>query len=198
MRVLELGCGPGFYACKLARRFPQVEVTGVDLSARLVERARNRASMRRLENCDFQIGDAQALAELHETLDAVVLSRLFLIVPDKQAVLSEVFRILRPGGRCFIAEPTSSLKTLIPLGCMWILSRLSGRPMHRFREPIQAVVMRREDFEKLIHSQPWASVALKFEGSYQYAVCTKDADCSQGTVPAQVPRPATLPERGLI
>jgi len=136
-RLLELGCGPGFYACRLARLFPNLEVTGVDLSNRLVERARNRAASRNLPNCSFERGDAQALAEQHQEVDAIVLSRLFLIVPDKVAVLSEIFRILRPGGRCFIAEPTSSPKTMIPLSCMWMLSRLGNRPLNGCREPLR-------------------------------------------------------------
>ena len=100
-------------------------------------------------------------------------SRLFLIVPDKNAVLYEVFRVLRPGGRCFIAEPTSGFRTRVPLSCMWLLSRFSNSPAGKYREPQQADVMSRNNFSDLIHSQPWANVEVVYDGWYQYAVCTK-------------------------
>src|SRR5438874_10362627 len=43
-RVIELGCGPGFYSRKLARRFPQIAVTGVDRSESQLRSARQRAA----------------------------------------------------------------------------------------------------------------------------------------------------------
>jgi len=174
--VLEVGCGPGFYSCRLADEYPQLQTTGVDLSENLLLRAKRRASRRRLLNCDFRRGDAHALPANLRHVDAVVVSRLFLIVPDREAVVREIFRVLRPGGRCFIAEPTSGFRTRIPLSCMWILSRFPYTPAGGFREPHQADVMSRPDFSNLIQSQPWSSIDIKFDGWYQYAVCEKGAE----------------------
>ncbi len=171
--VLELGCGPGFYACRLAQEYPQIKTTGVDLSRRLIERAKSRAASRSLENCSFHEGDAQSLPELPGPIDAIIVSRLFLIVPNKEAVLAEILRVLRPGGRCFIAEPTSGFRTRLPLSCMWLLARLTSSPAGKYREPQQADVMSRPDFSALVGSQPWASIELEYDGWYQYAVCTK-------------------------
>jgi arsenite methyltransferase len=173
--VLELGCGPGFYSCRLASDFPEIQATGVDLSENLLLRAKLRAARRRLVNCDFRLGDAHALPATIGSVDAVVVSRLFLIVPGREAVLSEIHRVLRPGGRCFIAEPTSGFRTRIPLSCMWLLSRLTSSPGAGYREPLQAHVMSREDFAELIHSQPWDAVDLQYDGWYQYAICQKSA-----------------------
>jgi arsenite methyltransferase len=179
--VLELGCGPGFYACRLAQLYPQINATGLDLSRRLIKRARLRAARRSLMNCNFCHGDAQSLPDLQSPVDAIVISRLFLIVPDKSAVISEVFRALRPGGRCFIAESTSGFRASIPLSCMWLLSRLlPGRPL-KCRGPRQAEVMSHHDFSALVNSRPWASVVVVREGSYQYAVCIKaELDTEEG------------------
>ncbi len=173
--ILELGCGPGFYACRLAQEYPEVITTGVDISQRLIARARSRAASRSLDNCTFCYGDAQSLPELPLPVDAIVVSRLFLIVPNKEAVLAEIFRVLRPGGRCFIAEPTSGFRTRLPLSCMWLLSRLTSIPAGKYREPQQADVMSGQDFVALIDSQPWESVDVEYDGWYQYAVCTKTA-----------------------
>lgn len=171
--VLELGCGPGFYSCQLAQRYPQIVATGFDLSDRLIDRARCRAAHRSLKNCHFRNGDAQALPDLLHPVDAVIISRLFLIVPHREAVLAEAFRVLRPGGRCFIAEPASVFRTRIPLRCMWLLSKLSRGRAGEYREPRQVDVMSRGAFRKLVHSQPWATVQVVYDGWYQYAVCTK-------------------------
>ena len=171
--LLELGCGPGLYACSFAKKFPQISATGIDLSRPLLRRARTRANNLHLQNCHFHEGDAQALKELPQSFDAVIVSRLFLIVQDRTAVLAEIFRVLRPGGRCFIAEPMSGFRTSIPLGAMWLLARLTASPFTRYREPQQAEVMPRADFQALVNMPPWASVDMHYDDWYQYAVCQK-------------------------
>jgi arsenite methyltransferase len=172
-RILELGCGPGLYACRFAKDFPQVTTTGIDLSKRLIRRARTRAANLQLQNCTFLVGDAQALGDLAHSVDAVIVSRLFLIVPDKEAVLAEIYRVLRPGGRCFIAEPTSEFASRLPLTAMWLLARLTCNSWHEFREPQHVEVMPPRDFLQLVQAPPWASVDMLRDDWYQYAVCQK-------------------------
>lgn len=175
-RLLELGCGPGFYACRLSEELPTLQTTGVDLSLALIERATARAHSRQLRNCSFQHADAHALPYASGSVDRVVVSRLFLIVPDKEGIVSEIHRVLKPGGRCFIAEPTSGFRTRLPLAMMWVLSRLTTSPAGKYREPQQADVMTRPAFEALVHTQPWESVAMEYDGWYQYAVCRRGQD----------------------
>ncbi len=172
-RVLELGCGPGFYACRLSQEYPQIHTTGVDLSKSLIARAKSRAASRSLQNCTFAHGDVHALSDAENFIDAIVVSRLFLIIQNREAVLNEIFRVLRPGGRCFIAEPTSGFRTRIPLTCMWLLSKLNSTPAGKYREPRQADIMTAPDFAALIHSQRWGIVDLQYDGWYQYAICEK-------------------------
>jgi arsenite methyltransferase len=171
--LLELGCGPGFYACRLSSEYPQIRTTGVDLSRRLIARARSRAASRSLQNCIFTHGDAHSLPNPSGSVDAIVVSRLFLIVPNREEVVSEIYRVMKPGGRCFIAEPTSGFRTQIPLSCMWLLSKLTSSPAGKYREPRQAEVMTAPDFSALIHTQPWSVVDVAYDGWYQYAVCEK-------------------------
>lgn len=173
-RLLELGCGPGFYVCQLAAEYPTLRTTGIDLSRTLIRRGERRAAARRLSNCTFQQADAHALPEATGSIDCVVVSRLFLIVPDKEGIVREIFRVLRPGGRCFIAEPTSGFRTRLPLAVMWLLARLTTSPAGKYREPQQAEVLSRDAFRSLIESQPWSSAELFYDGWYQYAVCVRD------------------------
>jgi ubiquinone/menaquinone biosynthesis C-methylase UbiE len=174
-RLLELGCGPGFYACRLSEELPNLQTTGLDLSHSLIARAQSRARSLRLRNCTFEHADAHELPYEAGSVDAVVVSRLFLIVPEKEKIVSEIYRVLRPAGRCFIAEPTSGFRTRLPLALMWTLSRLTTSPAGKYREPQQADVMSRPDFETLVQSQPWGKVELEYDGWYQYAVCEKTA-----------------------
>lgn len=61
--LIEVGCGPGFYARRLAARFPNLRVTGIDISERLLSRARNRAHRAGLLNCTFLRADANSLEQ---------------------------------------------------------------------------------------------------------------------------------------
>lgn len=85
--LLEVGCGPGFYARGLAARFEHLRVTGIDLSARQLHRARSAA--RQLANCSFEKGDVLALGRAEASVDAVVASRLFMILSEREQALSE-------------------------------------------------------------------------------------------------------------
>jgi len=173
MRVLELGCGPGFYTCRLAELFPQIQTIGVDQSVSLLEWARARASESHLENCSFYQGDACSLQAGLEQVDAIVVSRLFLIVRDRLTVLSEIFRVLKPGGKCFLAEPTTRFKTRLPLWAMQLSAALSGERITGLN-PASANVMSADEFHRLVHSQPWKHVEMVQRNGYQYAVCGKD------------------------
>jgi arsenite methyltransferase len=171
--VVELGCGPGFYSCRLAKHYPQIRTTGIDLSKPLIEWARSRARNQQLENVWFCQGDAQDLPNLAHEVDSVIVSRLFLIVPNKEAVLSEIFRVLKPGGRCYIEEPASGFTTRLPLIALWLLARLTSRPPAKYREPQQQDGMSHGEFTKLASSQPWSSVTVDHDNWYQYALCIK-------------------------
>jgi hypothetical protein len=79
---------------------------------------------------------------------------------------------LKPGGRCFIAEPRYALWASVPLTAMWLLASLihSG---NGYREPKKARVLKTETFAELFKEQPWKSVNVWQDGRYQYAVCEK-------------------------
>src|ERR1041385_5571399 len=53
-KLIELGCGPGFYSCQIAERFPQISVLGVDRSASQLSWAREKRDARNLGHCRFQ------------------------------------------------------------------------------------------------------------------------------------------------
>ncbi len=164
-RLLELGCGPGFYCCQFGERFRQLDVLGIDRSRQQLRRARRNAKHRRLENVRFEQANALDLALPSGTVDALLCVRLFTILPERERALAEMHRVMRAGGRCFIAEPSSRLRTAIPLAIMWGLANLmtlAGDYRSRaYREPPNATVLppvnrRRPEIPRSIH---WRIVA---------------------------------------
>jgi ubiquinone/menaquinone biosynthesis C-methylase UbiE len=172
LRVIELGCGPGFYSRKLAQRFPQIIVTGVDRSPSQVRSARERATAEKVSNCVFERVNVLALRTADASFDVLIASRIFTVLPDHQRAFAEMFRVLKSGGRCFIAEPRHAFWASIPLTTMWLLARVihSG---NGYREPKKATVLSNDAFTDLFRQQPWKSVRIWQDGRYQYAVCEK-------------------------
>jgi ubiquinone/menaquinone biosynthesis C-methylase UbiE len=173
--LLELGCGPGFYARHLAARFGNLQVTGIDRSEGQLHRARSRATADRLQNCTFEEGDALALERPMSSVDAVVVSRLFIVLAEGDRVIEEIHRILKPGGRCFVAEPRSAVRAAVPLYALRLCAKLSELygGLGSYREPSEVSVMSSGEFEALIGSQAWSTTRLWQDTWYQYAVCEK-------------------------
>ncbi len=173
IQLLEVGCGPGFYARGLAARFPGMQVLGVDTSERLLSHARLQAHRAHLSNCRFKRADARTLPDSTEPADAAIASRLFLVVPEPERVVRAIYETLRPGGVFFIAEPTSPLRTSLPMHAMRLFARLTGQP--REQSPGRCKVLSHGAFQVLVGGQPWSRVRQWQDRRYQYALCEKGA-----------------------
>jgi len=98
--VLDVGSGPGFLAESVADAVgASGRVVGVDISEDLVARSKRRNNRTWLSFCT---GDATALDERDAAYDAVVCAQVAEYIPDVDAVLSEVRRVLKPCGRFVI------------------------------------------------------------------------------------------------
>lgn len=98
--ILEVGVGTG----KNLPYYPrEVQVTAIDLSGRMLARARQRAEQLGL-NIELLHMDAQALAFADESFDVVVSTFVFCSVPNPVLGLLEIKRVLRPGGRAVLLE----------------------------------------------------------------------------------------------
>ena len=98
-RVLDVCCGSGASALPAAEIVgPTGSVTGVDLAENLLQLARAKAKQRGLTNVEFQTGDLTDLQFADDVFDAVVCVFGIFFVPDMEAALRELRRVLRPGG----------------------------------------------------------------------------------------------------
>jgi SAM-dependent methyltransferase len=101
-RVLDIGCGTGAQSRALACRPGVGEVVGVDQFEPFLERARALAAD--LPNLRFERSDAHTLPFGEGTFDVVVLHTVLTHVADPEQVVSEVFRVLEPGGTMAIYD----------------------------------------------------------------------------------------------
>lgn len=102
-RVLDVGCGPGFFAIAIADMVgASGSVDGVDINARFVADANERAAA--LDNVRFHEVQDHVLPFDDESFDRVICKNVLEYVPDLPAVLTECRRVLKSGGRIHIID----------------------------------------------------------------------------------------------
>lgn len=112
-KVLDIGCGPGWYTVQYARG--GADVTAVDLTERAVKLASRFIEREGLANVTVRQGDAQALPFEAGTFDLVASSGVLHHAPDTEQTFREVRRVLKPGGEAKITLYYMNALLRIPL-----------------------------------------------------------------------------------
>jgi SAM-dependent methyltransferase len=106
-RVLDLGSGAGTDSLIAAQMVgDRGHVAGIDMTPAMLAKARAAAAEMGLSNVEFVEGEAEQLTFPDESFDVVISNGVIDLIPDKDAVFSEVYRVLVPGGRMQIADVT--------------------------------------------------------------------------------------------
>ncbi len=100
--VLDLACGPGLVACEFAP-FAH-HVTGIDLTPKMIEQAEERQKARGLANLSFQVGDVLPLPFPDASFSVVLTRYSFHHFLDPKAVLEEMVRVCKPGGKILVID----------------------------------------------------------------------------------------------
>lgn len=111
-RILLLGAGTGI---DLEFLPPDVQVVAIDITPSMIQRVKQRATKLNRVVESF-VMDGQALNFPDETFDAVVLHLILAVIPDPHACISEITRVLKPGGQIAVFDKFLPEKTNINLG----------------------------------------------------------------------------------
>jgi len=105
-RVLDVGCGPGFFSLAMARIVGEEgQVIAADLQQNMLDRVYKRA---REENLESRIQLHKCLEDrigLNETVDFALAYYMVHEVPDPDSFLREIYSIIKPGGKLLLVEP---------------------------------------------------------------------------------------------
>lgn len=129
-RVLEIGCGPGYFSPALAAAVPHGEVVLSDLQSEMLVHARQRLSA--FEHARVAQLDATCLPFADATFDAVLVVLMLGEVPDRAQCLSECRRVLRSGGVALFAESRRD-SDFIGRADLRVLVEPHGFELERFR-----------------------------------------------------------------
>jgi SAM-dependent methyltransferase len=108
-QILDIGCGAGvdtILAALIAG--PKGSAVGVDIVPEMIARAESNLQMMDLDNVNFQKTTGENLPFADDTFDVVISNGVINLIPDKEAAMSEIIRVLTPGGRLMLADQVAA------------------------------------------------------------------------------------------
>jgi ubiquinone/menaquinone biosynthesis C-methylase UbiE len=109
--MLDLGTGPGYLPMEIVKRAPEIYITGVDLSRRLIHTARLNAHKAGLSSqLNFEVGNSARLRFDDSVFDMVISTGMLHSLKKPVSVLKEINRVLKPGADAWIYDPANVIK----------------------------------------------------------------------------------------
>ena len=170
-RVLEIACGRGGLACRLARSMHRpAHLLAADFSTTAVAKGRSHAQGAGLHGLRWSVSDLQACGIQSGTFDTVISCESIEHLERPRVACEELARILRPGGRLYLTTPNY----LGPLGLYRAYARVKGTPYTEGGQPINRFMLlprtcawirraglRIETVDAVGHYLPWPGRPLR-------------------------------------
>jgi arsenite methyltransferase len=108
-QVLDIGCGAGVDTILASMMTgPTGNVVGVDIVPEMLQQAEKNLMMTDQKNVNFKKASGEKLPYTVDTFDAVISNGVINLIPDKEAALTEIIRVLKPGGLLMMADQVDS------------------------------------------------------------------------------------------
>ena len=151
--VVDLGSGAG-NDCFIARyeTGETGKVIGVDFTPAMIDKARSNAEVRGFNNVEFRQGDIESMPITANTADVIVSNCVLNLVPNKDAVIKDIYRVLKPGGHFSISDVV--LVGALPEGLRKDAEMYAG---------CVAGAIQKEVYMELIHANGFEQVTIQKE-----------------------------------
>jgi SAM-dependent methyltransferase len=103
--VLDLGSGAGFDVFLAVKRVGNTgRVIGVDITKKMIEKAKANLKKYGYKNVEFKLGDIENLPLADNSIDVIISNCVINLAPNKEKVFSESYRVLKKGGRMYVSD----------------------------------------------------------------------------------------------
>ncbi len=138
-RLLDVGCGPGGIALKIARRCPELAILGIDSAANMVQAARRAAVEAGLEDrVTFQQANGGQLPFAPCTFDIVLSNSVLHHLSKPSKVLEEMLRVTKADGMVLVRDLRRPSRLAYPLHVRWYGRHYSGIMKRLFEDSVRA------------------------------------------------------------
>lgn len=146
--VLDVGCGVGIAAAFLAQQY-NCHVVGVDITPRMLVRARERAKRKGVTALtDFRVADMHALPFEDGYFDALIAESVICFSSSKELVLAEMIRVVKPGGHLAFTEATWRIPP--PPNMARMMTHSLGLPEGMLQHEAWQAVLESSELEQLV------------------------------------------------
>lgn len=123
-KILDLCCGTGDWTIMLAQKYPRADVFGLDFSQEMLKVAQHKVGHSETRNITLVSGNAMQLNYPDNNFDVVTIGFGLRNVPDANTALSEIYRVLKPGGQLICLEAFKVETPIIKIGWQMYFNKL--------------------------------------------------------------------------
>jgi ubiquinone/menaquinone biosynthesis C-methylase UbiE len=139
--LVDVGCGPGYLVAVIARAFPDLRITGSDISEEMTAKAtRNLAALGFVDRVEFRQGDVQKLPFADSSVDFVISTLSLHHWSGPPRAFREIYRVLKPGGQFLVFDLRRDCRRFF-YGLVWFAQTfVVPEAMRATNEPINSVL----------------------------------------------------------
>lgn len=139
--TLDIASGTGEILKRFAEKFPQATFKGIDMTAAMVEKAKDKTV--KLSNVSIDTGNASTLPFPNDSFDVVLILDALHHMLRPERVLSEVRRVLKTGGLFLLVDPAKETPLMVLFG--WLFKSIEKAYTY-YSQPMLQVLLKREGF----------------------------------------------------